>query len=220
MEVALFPIPDVVTFPGTVVPLHVFEPRYRQMVNDAVERNMMIGVCHTRKQIRAAKTNMTQAEALSTNQATYLPQTVFSAGYCQITDTSQDGRIFANILMEQRFQLGDEIQTLPYRINNATAYNDKTEAELELEQAPDTPGFAYNALQALITERLLLIIGDQNPGLVAILNHKDWSQLTPETFSFRIFQFLHLDADVMQDILEMRQPGERLTYLANALTSE
>ena len=72
MEVALFPIPDVVTFPGTVVPLHVFEPRYRQMVNDAVERNMMIGVCHTRKQIRAAKTNMTQAEALSTNQATYL----------------------------------------------------------------------------------------------------------------------------------------------------
>ena len=217
MEVALFPIPDVVTVPGTVVPLHVFEPRYRQMVNDAVERNMMIGVCHTRKQIRAAKTNMTQAESLSTNQATYIPQTVLPAGYCQITDTSQAVRIFANIVMEQRFQLGDEIQTLPYRINNATAYNDKTEAELELEQAPDTPGFAYTALQ---TQRLLFIIGYQNPGLVAILYHTDWSQLTPETFSFMIFQFLHLDADVMQDILEMRQPGERLTYLANALTPE
>ncbi|MDG1204913.1 MAG: LON peptidase substrate-binding domain-containing protein [Pseudomonadales bacterium] len=218
MEVALFPIPDIVTFPGTVVPLHVFEPRYRQMIHDAVERNMMIGVCHTRKQIRAAKSNMTQVEALSTNQATYLPQTVFSAGYCHVTETSEDGRIFANIVMEQRFQLGDEIQTLPYRINNSTPYNDKTRAELELEQAPNSPDIDYAALQALITERLLVIIGDQNPGLVAILKHKDWSELTPETFSFRIFQFLHLDADVMQDILEMRQPGERLTFLAELLT--
>ena len=33
-EVALFPIPDLVAFPGTVIPLHVFEPRYRKMVHD------------------------------------------------------------------------------------------------------------------------------------------------------------------------------------------
>ena len=30
VEAALFPIPDVVAFPGMVVPLHVFEPRTRQ----------------------------------------------------------------------------------------------------------------------------------------------------------------------------------------------
>ena len=35
-EVALFPIPDLVAFPGTVIPLHVFEPRYRKMVHDCV----------------------------------------------------------------------------------------------------------------------------------------------------------------------------------------
>ena len=29
LEVALFPIPNVVAFPGVVLPLHVFEPRYR-----------------------------------------------------------------------------------------------------------------------------------------------------------------------------------------------
>lgn len=216
MDVALFPIPDLVTFPGTVVPLHIFEPRYRQMVNDAVERNMMIGVCHTRKQIRAAKSHSTQAEALSSNQATYAPQAVFSAGYCQITDTSEDGRIYANIIMEQRFQLGDDIQTLPYRIINATPYDDIVDEEQEAESDPVT--YDYVTLQTVITERLLKIIDDQNPGLVAILKHKDWGELSPENFSFKIFQFLHLDADVMQDVLEMQHPGERLSFLAEILT--
>jgi Lon protease-like protein len=30
----LFPLPDVVHFPGTSLPLHIFEPRYREMVAD------------------------------------------------------------------------------------------------------------------------------------------------------------------------------------------
>lgn len=31
-ELALFPLPGVVLMPGSVLPLHVFEPRYRQLV--------------------------------------------------------------------------------------------------------------------------------------------------------------------------------------------
>ena len=31
----VFPLPSIVLFPGTAVPLHIFEPRYRQMVQDA-----------------------------------------------------------------------------------------------------------------------------------------------------------------------------------------
>ena len=50
-EVALFPIPDLVAFPGTVIPLHVFEPRYRKMVHDCVESGRKIGVCHTVKEL-------------------------------------------------------------------------------------------------------------------------------------------------------------------------
>ncbi len=34
-SVPVFPLPTVVFFPGTVVPLHVFESRYRRMVRDA-----------------------------------------------------------------------------------------------------------------------------------------------------------------------------------------
>jgi len=33
----LFPLPDFYLFPGAVAPLHIFEPRYRQMVGDLLD---------------------------------------------------------------------------------------------------------------------------------------------------------------------------------------
>ena len=35
--VPLFPLPNVFLFPGCVMPLHVFEPRYRQMIEDLLD---------------------------------------------------------------------------------------------------------------------------------------------------------------------------------------
>lgn len=35
--VPLFPLPDVWLFPRTLMPLHVFEPRYRQMIEDCLD---------------------------------------------------------------------------------------------------------------------------------------------------------------------------------------
>lgn len=35
-EVAVFPLPQVVLFPGALMPLHVFEPRYRAMTRDVL----------------------------------------------------------------------------------------------------------------------------------------------------------------------------------------
>lgn len=32
----IFPLPGVVLFPGTYLPLHIFEPRYRELVKDAL----------------------------------------------------------------------------------------------------------------------------------------------------------------------------------------
>jgi Lon protease-like protein len=43
--IPLFPLPNVVLFPGVPLPLHVFEPRYREMVRDAERSNdRMIGM--------------------------------------------------------------------------------------------------------------------------------------------------------------------------------
>jgi uncharacterized protein len=40
----LFPLPDTVLFPGIFLPLHVFEPRYCQMVVDALAADRLIGM--------------------------------------------------------------------------------------------------------------------------------------------------------------------------------
>src|SRR5437773_7768040 len=40
----LFPLPNVVLFPNVFLPLHIFEPRYREMVADAIASDRMIGM--------------------------------------------------------------------------------------------------------------------------------------------------------------------------------
>jgi Lon protease-like protein len=40
----LFPLPNVVLFPNVFLPLHIFEPRYRDMVSDALAGDRMIGM--------------------------------------------------------------------------------------------------------------------------------------------------------------------------------
>ncbi len=42
--IPLFPLPNVVLFPSVFLPLHVFEPRYRMMVTDALAGDRMIGM--------------------------------------------------------------------------------------------------------------------------------------------------------------------------------
>jgi uncharacterized protein len=42
--VPLFPLPNVVLFPRMSLPLHVFEPRYRKMVNDVMQTHKTIGM--------------------------------------------------------------------------------------------------------------------------------------------------------------------------------
>lgn len=43
-ELPLFPLPNLVFFPQTRLPLHVFEPRYRQLLADAVASEQRLGI--------------------------------------------------------------------------------------------------------------------------------------------------------------------------------
>lgn len=43
-ELPLFPLPDVVLFPGRPLPLHIFEFRYRMMMNTILETDRRFGV--------------------------------------------------------------------------------------------------------------------------------------------------------------------------------
>ena len=47
----LFPL-DVVLFPGAPLPLHIFEPRYKEMIGECLEQKLLFGV------VRAQETNL------------------------------------------------------------------------------------------------------------------------------------------------------------------
>jgi Lon protease-like protein len=43
-SIPLFPLPNVVLFPNVCLPLHIFEPRYREMTADALKGDRIIGM--------------------------------------------------------------------------------------------------------------------------------------------------------------------------------
>ncbi|MGH9567915.1 MAG: LON peptidase substrate-binding domain-containing protein, partial [Candidatus Angelobacter sp.] len=45
---ALFPL-DLVLFPGAPLPLHIFEPRYKEMVNECLEQKKVFGMVRARE---------------------------------------------------------------------------------------------------------------------------------------------------------------------------
>jgi len=207
IEVALFPIPNAVAFPGVDLPLHVFEPRYRQLINDCVSNNRLVGVSHTLKTIHQPEKQQTLEQALSSNQATYKPTEVFSAGACEVLETTSDGRIIANVAINQRLSLVEEVQSLPYRIVICTELKD---------EASQTPSEDAD-LQISINRRLIEIVGDEQPDLAEALSNPDWISLDPGAYSFRIFQFLRFDADLMQLILETQSANTRLEMIWDLL---
>lgn len=47
-RLSIFPLPGALLFPGMHLPLHVFEPRYRALVGDAMARDRRIGMIQPR----------------------------------------------------------------------------------------------------------------------------------------------------------------------------
>jgi len=210
-EIAIFPIPDCISFPYTVFPLHVFEPRYRQMVNDCVDNNRLLGICHTQKELRSAKPDQPIAEALHSNQATYKPFEVFSAGACEIIKTLDDGRIYLHVNLSQRYQIKQEIQTLPYMIADCEPVNDEGITEEALNETA--------LYQEKIIARLSAITA-HIPKVGELLNSEEWKNKDPIKFSFEIFGLLDFESEYLQEILEMRSPLARLSFLLNNLNQQ
>jgi Lon protease-like protein len=47
-QLAVFPLPNAVLFPGARMPLHVFEPRYRDMIHDVLKARRRLAVARLR----------------------------------------------------------------------------------------------------------------------------------------------------------------------------
>ena len=94
-ELPLFPLPEVVLFPQEVLPLHIFESRYKIMLQSVLESDSMFGV------IKFDPSTKSMA----------------NVGCCaQIIkhQTAQDGRSNIITLGQQRFQVLEIIRSSPF----------------------------------------------------------------------------------------------------------
>jgi len=101
--IPLFPLPNAVLFPSVFLPLHVFEARYRQMVQDALVGDRLIGMVLLRP----------GWETDYDGRPPVFP--VGCAGLMTHAEALPDGRY--NIVLRglQKFRIEGEDETLPYR---------------------------------------------------------------------------------------------------------
>ena len=100
----VFPLTGVMLLPGTVLPLHIFEPRYRAMIEDALETDKIFGMI----QPFAPQNDNRGPEPGGENSAPDLYR-VGCAGYIEKCEKLPDGRYFVQLKGVNRFRLAEEI---------------------------------------------------------------------------------------------------------------
>jgi Lon protease-like protein len=211
VEISLFPIPGSVSLPYSLVPLHIFEPRYRKMVIDSVEQNRRIGVAHTKRIISASKTppGATPEEILSQNQESYEAFTIFSAGFVEILEKLPDGRMIIQIQMDSRYEISEELQQVPYKIVRCKPYVDETS---DLEEA--------KKLRKQLDSRIASLPNGETAPMKKYIESPEWKTLSTEEYSFLIYSIILMDPSVLQNVLELRSASERISYLLDLLSNQ
>ncbi len=94
--VPVFPLSNFIMFPGTTVPLNIFEPRYLQMVNDSMKKHRMIGMIQPRKSGSLKKPDLYEIGCI---------------GKITSFNETEDGRILIILNGICRFKINSEINT-------------------------------------------------------------------------------------------------------------
>jgi Lon protease-like protein len=185
-RLALFPLPAVL-FPGTVLPLHIFEPRYQQLVADCLEDDAPFGV------IRPGK----EQEAPS-------PGTVGCAARIRARDLLPDGRSNIVVVGQERFciQLYLEDDT-PY----LTALVEEFEDHETGPQPPSTEEL----------ERLFQAYTEAMHTVHDVVQEAVTLARDPGTLTFQIAGALDLGTPSQLRLLEMRSAKDRIAFLTQWL---
>jgi Lon protease-like protein len=128
----LFPLPDVVMFPHALLPLHIFEPRYRKLTQDALASNRLMGLA-----------------LLIEDEVAGEPPPRFAAilgvGEIVMAQELPDGRFNLILRGRTRVRLDRELESAePYRLISATEIPD------EAPHFPDDLSESEATLRSLI----------------------------------------------------------------------
>jgi len=123
--VAVFPLPDVVFFPRTVLPLHVFEKRYRAMVKDALAADSRLAVALLQPGWQVGYEG---------SPAFYDVATI---GRIDGLETTHDGRYHFRLVGEARVRLGEVVREKPYRLVRYEPFPERAihEGEVDIQRA-------------------------------------------------------------------------------------
>lgn len=191
-ELPVFPL-AVVLFPGVPLPLHIFEPRYRQMLSDIRDSNNLFGLSYfdastSDKEIPPAGTIGCVAEV---TEAQPLP----------------DGR--SNILtvgiiryrIEEYVERGDQ-----YLVARVSFFEDEDEDNELLRESSREVAGSFTRIA-----RAVRIINDERANL------PDISDTEPQRLSFLVAAAMEVDTEVKLELLELRRTSERLERLRDML---
>ena len=101
----IFPLTGVMLLPGTVLPLHIFEPRYRAMVEDALETDRIFGMIQPFAPQDDNRGPQQGADNLSPDL-----YKVGCAGYIEKWEKLPDGRFFLQLKGVNRFRFTEELE--------------------------------------------------------------------------------------------------------------
>ncbi|SBO43606.1 LON peptidase substrate-binding domain-containing protein [Cyanobium sp. NIES-981] len=181
-ELPLFPLPDVVLFPQEVLPLHIFEPRYRMLLQTVMAEDRRFGVVRWDPKAQTMASIGCCAEII----------------HCQ---TQDDDRSNIVTMGQQRFRVLDIVREAPYRVGLVSWIEDAVP-----ESPEDLETLAVSVNQALhdVVELTAKLVG--KPATLP----NDLPDL-PRELSFWIASHLGGPvADHQQALLELTDTAARL----------
>ena len=186
-SIPIFPLQDIMLFPGASRPLHIFEPRYREMVADALEGDRIIGM---------VMLHAGYEDEYDGNPPIY---DVGCAGVITNVQRLEDGRY--NIVLSGlvKFRITSEDQTRSYRV---------AEVEALPESLADGERYALRRHRALLMQLLASVAPDQNPTP---------DELPDEMLVNGLSQFLGMSALDRLDLLRQEGPLSRAEALIGLL---
>jgi Lon protease-like protein len=187
----LFPLPNVVLFPHALLPLHIFEDRYRALVRDILGGARFLAVSLI-------------APGADEDDERPSVRTVAGVGEVVMAHELPDGRFNLVVRGRARVRIDEELPSdRPYRMVAASVIPDQTVADEEEIRDAD------QSLRALIGQ-----LADAIPEGGELLRQVVASQEGPAELVDVVAAALIVDPDARQRLLETRDVGKRIERVA------
>lgn len=190
----IFPLPNVALFPGAALPLHVFEPRYRDLVRDALLGNKVLAVARLKPGFE------------SSYEGSPPVLDICGAGVIEAHRERPDGRFDMLVRGVTRVRILSEHPPLQkYRVVNAEALSD-------LSAAPELAAAFHERLRAL-WPALAPHLPEAARDLATFTKDVEGAGMLSDKLAGALFG----DPELTQRLLEELDPAERLRIVTDEL---